>query len=395
MLKTDDESAIEVIRNFLDDVSFNYMSYRLIPYHDTLIFPDFVVVQQSIKSLNSIYRFLFSLFRQGHVAEDEVLRKAIPPPVFEAFVTTGLLVQNELKQWRTPSLVIVPIDGLYLTVSIPPHYPTAITRKQPIYLGVESLWLTRAIPSRLTGRRVLDICAGSGIQGLICAARGASKVVCLEKADDAVSVARFNVALNQFSDIVEIRPSDLYSALGEDEIFDFIISNPPFMPVMDDVEYPICGTGGADGTRLLRGIFAGLPKYLADDGEGVIFCNAIGDQFSINVNRELLTPLANEHNLRIRAFVHDKATIDEYINATLNGNLLNTCPELTADQRQQKITAWQEDLKQREVLSDFMYGQIVRFWKGKSEAGMANFPSYNLSTTDPLVARAINAKFSA
>src|SRR5215831_13314043 len=239
MLKNDDASAIATIRDFLDDLAFNYMSYRLIPYHDSLIFPDFAVVQESIKRLNSIYRLVFSLFRQGHVAEDSILRQALPPEVFEACVATGLLIQNQRQQWQTPSLVIVPIEGLYLAVSTPPHYPTALTRKQPIYVGIESIWLTRAIPSRLTGLRVLDICAGSSIQGLLCAARGAAHVVGLEMAAEAVSVARFNVALNGFADIVEIRQSDLYSAVGDGEVFDFIISNPPFMPVMDDVDYPI------------------------------------------------------------------------------------------------------------------------------------------------------------
>ncbi|HKP71564.1 MAG TPA: methyltransferase [Pyrinomonadaceae bacterium] len=395
MLKTDDPSAVAAIRDFLDEISFAYMSYRLIPYHDTLIFPEFRVLQESIKGLNSIYRLVFSLFRQGHVADDAILRKALPKDLFDAFVSTGLLVQNERKQWRTPSLVIVPIEGLNLVVSTPPHYPTAITRKQPIYIGIESLWLTRAIPARLGGRRVLDICSGSGIQGLICAARGASHVVGLEMADEAVSISRFNVALNGFGDTVEIRQSDLFSALSEDEEFDFVISNPPFMPVMDDVDYPICGTGGADGTRLLRLIYADLPKYLADGAEGVMFCNALGDQFSINFNREVLTPLAKEHNLCIRSYVNDKFTLDEYIVATLDGNLINTCPELTVEQRQQKIAAWQEELRQKGVEAGYIYGQILRFWKGRPEVGMTNLPSYNPYMTDPLVSKAMQAKASA
>lgn len=392
MLKTDDKAAIATIREFFDDLSFNYMSYRLIPHHDTLIFPEFALVQESIKGLNSIYRLVFSLFRQGHVADDDIIRRALPANVFEAFAATGLLVQNKRKQWQTPSLVLVPIEGLYLAVSTPPHYPTALTRKQPIYIGIESIWLTRAIPPRLTGLRVLDICAGSSVQGLICASRGAASVVGLEKADEAVSVARFNVALNGFADVVEIRQSDLYSAVGEGEVFDFIISNPPFMPVMDDVDYPIAGTGGADGTRLLQGIFRDLPRYLADNGEGVLFCNAIGDQYSINVNRDVLPALAAEHQLRIRAYVNDKFTIDDYISANLDGNLLNTCPELTPKQRQEKITAWQDDLRRRNVRADYMYGQILRFWKGKVDVGMANLPTYNPTMTDPLVARASVAK---
>lgn len=389
MLRTDDASAVAVIRDFLDDLSFAYMSYRVVPDHDSRVFPDFRVLHETLRSLSATYRFLFTVFRQGHSADESVLSQALPPAVFEAFAATGLLAPNERRQWRTPGLIIVPIEGLNLLVSIPPQYPTATTTKQPVYLGAESVWLTRAIPARLNRRRVLDICSGSGIQGLLCAARGASRVVGLEKSEEAVSISRFNVALNRMDDVVEIRHSDLFAALAEDEEFDFVISNPAFMPVMEDVDYPMCGTGGADGTRLLKLIFAGLPRHLAEEAEGVMFCNALGDQFSINFNRDVLAPLARERGMRIYSYVNDKTSIDYYVSQTLIPNIINTCPEVTAEQRDAKVAAWREELRRRAVPAEYVYGQILRFWKGKPEVGIAHLPVYSPHLTDPLLAGAV------
>jgi Methyltransferase small domain len=395
VLRLNDTSAVLRIRRFFDDIAYAYMSYRLIPGNDTDIFPDFGYLQNILKGLNPIYRFVFSVFRQGHATDEDIMREVFPGDLIEAMATTGLLVCNARGQWQTPGLAVVPIEGLYLVVSVPPHYPTALTRKQPIYLGTESIWLTRALPSRLTGRRVLDICAGSGIQGLICAARGARSAVGLEKAPEAAAIARFNVLLNGYSGIVEIRESDLFSALGAEERFDFVVSNPPFMPVMEDVDYPICGTGGADGTKILRGIFANVTDYLDEVAEGYLFCNVLGDMYSINFNREILNPLATKHELYFRSYVNDKFPLSEYMKVTLDGNLSTTCPEVSPEERKRKIAAWQVELQRLGVPADYVYSQIIHFRKGVGEAKLIQLPGYNPYMTDPLVVNSSLAKASA
>jgi len=138
-----------------------------------------------------------------------------------------------------------------------------------------------------------------------------------------------------------------------------------------------------------------LPQRLADGAEGVMFCNALGDQVSINFNREVLAPLAREHRLCIRAYVNDKFTLDEYVTSTLEGNLINTCPELSADERREKTAAWREELRDRGVSAEYLYGQIIRFWNGRAEVGLANLPAYNPYLSDPLVAKATQAKLMA
>lgn len=77
---------------------------------------------------------------------------------------------------------------------------------------------------------------------------------------------------------MELRQGDLYSVLQEGETFDCIYANPPFIPMVEDVSYPICGTGGRDGLVVLRRIVEGLPKHLNPGGEAIIFCECLGDR---------------------------------------------------------------------------------------------------------------------
>lgn len=386
MLRTDDTSALSQIRNYFDSIGYRYILRWGSDIGLPLLYPDFRTLQSLIKSINPIYGLAFALFRQGHPADEAVLRQALTPATFEAMVSTGLLVQNSRRQWKTPGLIITPIEGLYIASSTPPQYPTATTRKHPVYLGVDSLWLISALPTRLQNLRVLDICAGSGIQGLVCAARGARQVVGLEKSELAAEVANFNAALNGFADVVEVRQSDLYSALKKDETFDFFVSNPPFMPVMEDVDYPIPGAGGADGTRLLRDIFAGLPSHLAETAEGFLICFALGDRYSININRDILRDFAREHGLHIRAWVSDKSPTSAYMEGGLDLNLRNTCPEVKEEERQQKIASWYEGLKEQGIQADYTYWQILHFRKTEEHPGLLSLPFYNPVSTDPLVA---------
>jgi hypothetical protein len=385
VLSSTDTAALRTLRRFLDETSFAYLSHRLIPGHDSIIWPDFPQLHAALKQLNGIYRLLFTLLRQGHPADEEILHQALPSEVFQALVTTGLLQPNGDGEWQTPGLALVPVEGLLLAVSLPPHYPTASSPKQPVYLGMESLWLTRALPGHPAARTVLDICAGSGLQGLLCAARGASRVVLLESQAEAVAAARFNAAFNGLEPVVEVRASDLGAALADGERFDLVVCNPPFMPVMQTVDYPACGDGGLDGTTVLRRIFRALPAWLAERGEAIFYCNAMGGPTSISLNREVLKPLARQHDLFIRAYVDDKHPLDDYVAGTLAGNLTHTCPELSAETRREKIAAWLRELHRRDIPADFIYSQIIRIWKGRARPGLAVLPAYDPARTDPLI----------
>jgi len=388
MLNVADRQALATVRAFLADAGYAYLSARFVPGHDSLVFAPFATLQDAFRGLSGPCRFLLSLLRQGHPVDDAVLRRAWPGDVIDAFESVGLLRRDRPDEWRTNGVVLVPLHGLQLAVSLPPHYPTADSRQQPVYLGMESIWLSHTLPPVCNGLRVLDVCAGSGIQGLLCAARGAARVVALEFNLEALATARFNAALNGLEDRFEIRSSDLYASVAPGETFDRIVSNPPFMPVMPDIGYPVCGDGGADGTRLLRRLLEDLPPRLAPRGEALIYCNVLGTRNSIPFNERIVRAVAESHGLRAQILVDDKQPMSEYANGTLRINLEHVRPDLDPDTRQALTEGWLEALARDGIAAEAIYSQVIRLRRDAGPAGLEVRAAYDPRRTDPLFARA-------
>jgi release factor glutamine methyltransferase len=78
----------------------------------------------------------------------------------------------------------------------------------------------------LTGRAVLDLCAGTGILGLTAARLGA-RATAVEISRRAVACARLNARLNRLA--LEVLRGDLFAPL-RGRRFDLIVSNPPYIP---------------------------------------------------------------------------------------------------------------------------------------------------------------------
>ncbi len=74
------------------------------------------------------------------------------------------------------------------------------------------------------GETVLDMGTGSGVQAVF-AADKASHVLATDINPAAVEMAKFNAEKNGVGDRVEVRKSDLFSAIGKNEKFDVILFN--------------------------------------------------------------------------------------------------------------------------------------------------------------------------
>lgn len=77
------------------------------------------------------------------------------------------------------------------------------------------------------GESVCDVCTGSGVIAIDAAYKGASKVVALDINPQAVRAATVNAYLHAHADVVDVRKSDVLSALRLNEEFDVITINPP------------------------------------------------------------------------------------------------------------------------------------------------------------------------
>lgn len=379
-------SDLQTIGAFFDESGYGRFAAA-----DTLartggtVYPEPAAQRRAIERLPFGLSLLYTLFREGAPVEGKYARRAIPASVLEAMCRSGLLVAHERDRYQSSDILILRVEGLFLAVSVPPHMPFARDKKQPVYLGPDSLWLLQAIPPTMTCESVADMCAGSGVQGLVCAARGAKRVVAFEKNARAVECARLNAHLNGLADRVEVRQSDVWERAAPAERFDHVVCNAPFMPVMEAVDYPMCGAGGEDGTRVLRTIMAGLPSRLTGKGEALLVLYGLGDQWSVNFQRDVLKPWAVSEGFDARVYVYQKSPIEQYLDRTLPGNVRQTCPEVSPAERREQIRAWRARLLANGTPADYMYGEIVRVRRTDGTPGVTEVSAYDSGGSDPLV----------
>lgn len=123
------------------------------------------------------------------------------------------------------------------------------------------------------GKRVLDLCTGSGCIILTLALEGnLSKAVGIDISEEALKVARRNQ--ERLDADVTFYQSDLYEAV--EGTFDIIVSNPPYIPTEDIRELmpevrlhePMLALDGEeDGLAFYRRIIEGAREHLAENGE--------------------------------------------------------------------------------------------------------------------------------
>ena len=289
-----DHVSLTTLRKYLDEMMYSLMDFRL-SFHvemSSLGFPTIQSLRPALRQLDPVHSVLFRLFRIGEGVDDESIRSALPTKVFEAFIDAELLIQDESGEWRTPSLLIVPAEGLYLLVGVPPIYSTA-TRPCNTGFDVSSSIVARSLPVSLSGLRVLDICSGSGIQALLCARRGADFVVGLELNEEAVFTARANAILNDLDDKVEFRHSDKLAALDESERFDFVVCNTPSAPMISQTGEPSCVE--EIGNIVLLELLEQLPRHLQPGARGVVSAwRSFGFEARTYQLTAIATQLANE-----------------------------------------------------------------------------------------------------
>lgn len=123
------------------------------------------------------------------------------------------------------------------------------------------------------GKKVLDLCCGSGCIGITIAAKTKSnQVTCSDISRPALKIAKANAALNNV--VVNFMHSDLFDKFNSK--FDVIVCNPPYIATKEideldvkvkDHEPRIALDGGEDGLDYYRKIADQAPKYLYDDGK--------------------------------------------------------------------------------------------------------------------------------
>nr|WP_288828400.1 peptide chain release factor N(5)-glutamine methyltransferase [uncultured Clostridium sp.] len=124
--------------------------------------------------------------------------------------------------------------------------------------------------------RILDLCTGSGCIAVSLAKLGGFKsVVAADISEEALNVAKRNGEAILGKEKIIFLLSDLFNAFKEDELFDVIVSNPPYIPteVMKDLQpevrdhEPVLALDGKeDGLYFYRRLAAESRNYLNPGG---------------------------------------------------------------------------------------------------------------------------------
>lgn len=171
--------------------------------------------------------------------------------------------------------VLLPIMGKLFVVN-PPYRRMKSDKKIPIlYVGSDSLKLISYVNKR-HDLKVMDLCSGAGILGLslidFC-----SSVDFVELREDVINALHFNLYINDVEmDKVNVIQSDLFDNI-KDNRYDYILNNPPFVPVPDGEFLPDCGAGGEDGLLLVRRILEKADQYLNPNGRLYMVLESIGN----------------------------------------------------------------------------------------------------------------------
>ncbi|XP_074139447.1 MTRF1L release factor glutamine methyltransferase isoform X3 [Sminthopsis crassicaudata] len=132
-----------------------------------------------------------------------------------------------------------------------------------------------------SGPLILDLCCGSGAIALSLLSKlTQSRVVAVDKGEEAVKLTRENAQRLHLENRIHIVRHDITSGVNREQLLpwgpvDFVVSNPPYIfhrdmeqlaPEILSYEDTDSLDGGEDGMRVIKEILSQAPKLLKDSG---------------------------------------------------------------------------------------------------------------------------------
>ena len=133
--------------------------------------------------------------------------------------------------------------------------------------------------AKLSCPRILDLGVGSGVIAVTMASElDDCSILALDTSVKALEVARKNAAEHNVTDKIEFRQSDFFASVTEKEVFDLVLSNPPYISEGEYSTLPpevladpkISLVAGQEGLDAIAVIVNEVPRFLAKGGR-VIF----------------------------------------------------------------------------------------------------------------------------
>jgi release factor glutamine methyltransferase len=181
---------------------------------------------------------------------------------------------RELVQQRLQGVPVAYLLGRkeFFSLDFEVNPAVLIPRPDTEWLVTECLALAKG----LAEPAVLDVGTGSGCLAVAVARQHkGAKVTAVDISAAALAVAGRNAERHGVAGSVRFLHGDLFAPLAEGERFDFILSNPPYIPTADlatlapevrEREPRLALDGGADGFAVIDRLIAGAPEHLAPGG---------------------------------------------------------------------------------------------------------------------------------
>lgn len=283
--KINEEKMLK-LKAFLDSINYHLVMTMILgeAIYFTNPIPDYYTVKRELKKVDIRHQKLISFFMLGEPIERKILNSELDSDVIEHLYEMEIINCDKDDYWFN-NYILTSYCNCYFLVSNIYYYPTCQNQVQKPYIGSDSYWLSRIIVNQTSGK-VLDLCTGSGIQAIL-SAKTADKVVGIDLDEQSIEIAKFNAYLNGVDKKVEFRLGNLYDSMNEDVEFDYITSNPPFIPIPSSVKFPIAGDGGEDGKDIIRKIFNGYRNHLKPGGKGIMIGQAIGDSERVFISEDI------------------------------------------------------------------------------------------------------------
>ncbi|GAA3534140.1 DUF7059 domain-containing protein [Nocardioides daeguensis] len=122
----------------------------------------------------------------------------------------------------------------------------------------------------------LDLGTGCGVQALHLATHS-DRVVATDVNQRALAIARFNAALNDVDDKVDVRDGSFFAPVAG-ERFDLIATNPPFVISPATGERLVYRDSGLPGDQVVEHIVRTAPDHLTDGGWCQVLANWVIDR---------------------------------------------------------------------------------------------------------------------
>ncbi len=148
-----------------------------------------------------------------------------------------------------------------------------------VYEPAEDTFLIAENLNMNSGDTVLEVGSGCGILSVLSASK-AKRVIAIDINPHAARCTRTNARINNVSDKVDVIRGDLFGPLREENLFDLILFNAPYLPTGKSepigwIDY--AWEGGETGRKVIDRFIESAARYLKPRGRILLVQSTLSD----------------------------------------------------------------------------------------------------------------------